>query len=148
MNILAILQNQWFHNPERVRETLKRHPQSRRRVIAYALFAGCKTGRVLKSVFGEELCHEIVWEEASPEIGSKASACFPANSAHLRVVLERVKPDLVLAFGKIAAHGLAPLVPAEKLLIGPHPTARGMQTIGRLREIAAQLRERLKHAEA
>jgi hypothetical protein len=121
MRLLAVLQNQWFHDPEKVRAILARTPQARRRLIHYSLFAGCRTGRVLKDVFGEERCRTIVWEEASPEIGGKASSCFPADQAHLRAVLDDVKPDLVLAFGRIAGNALAELVPGAKLILGPHP---------------------------
>ena len=60
MKLLAVLQNQWFHDPDKVRAMIARTPACRRRVITYSLFAGCRTGRVLKAVFGER-CREIVW---------------------------------------------------------------------------------------
>jgi hypothetical protein len=139
MRLLAVLQNQWFHDPEKVRAILARTPQARRRLIHYSLFAGCRTGRVLKDVFGEERCRTIVWEEASPEIGGKASSCFPADQAHLRAVLDDVKPDLVLAFGRIAGNALAELVPGAKLILGPHPTARQPDTMTKLRVMAGRI---------
>lgn len=133
--ILAILQNQWFRDPERMRATLERFPEGRRRMIHYALFAGCRTGAILKSIFGELLCREIVWEEASPEIGGKASSCFPANHAHLKAVLEDVKPDIVLSFGRVATDAMRTLVPHDKLLVAPHPTARGGDVMAQLSAI-------------
>ena len=138
MKLLAVLQNQWFHDPARVREILARRPELRRQFCHRALFAGCKTGQVLKSVFGP-LCREIVWENASPQIGDFAASKFPADHLHLRAVLDEVKPDIVLAFGRIAGNALTALVPAEKLIIGPHPTARGADVLPRLREIRARL---------
>lgn len=138
MKVLAILQNQYFNDPDRVRATLARHPEARRRMIHFALFAGCKTGRVLKAVFGAR-CNEIVWEEASPEIGGQASSVFPADRAHLQAVLADVNPDIVLGFGRIACDGLEGLVTPNKLIIGPHPTARHADAIAQLKKMAIRL---------
>jgi hypothetical protein len=132
--ILAVLQNQWFRDPARMRATIDRFPDSRRRIIHYALFAGCRTGKILKSVFGD-LCDEIVWEEASPEIGGHASSYFPADHAHLQSVLDDVKPDVVLGFGRIATDALKVLVPQNKLITGPHPTARGDNVVWKIKDM-------------
>jgi hypothetical protein len=49
--IVAFLQNQWFKDPDRVRQMLTRaesddiREKLRDRMIHYALFAGCLTGR-------------------------------------------------------------------------------------------------------
>lgn len=141
MKVLAILQNQWFKDPDRVRATLERHPEARRRMIAFALFAGCKTGRVLKSIFGNR-CDSIVWEEASPEIGGHAASVFPADVAHLRRILDEVNPDIVLAFGVIAGRAMAALVDADRLIVGPHPTARDADVCARLKIMAEILETR------
>lgn len=138
MKVLAILQNQWFHNPDNVRAILKRHPEYRPRIIHYALFAGCRTGRILKAAL-RDWCDRIIWEEASPKIGGHASACFPADVVHLRALLETHKPGVVIALGKIAADALRPLVVAEQLLIGPHPAARGIDPIPDLLSIRRKL---------
>lgn len=45
MKILAVLQNQWFHDPEKVKAIIERTPKARRKIITYSLFAGCRTGR-------------------------------------------------------------------------------------------------------
>ena len=145
MKVLAILQNQWFNDPDHVRHLFDRYPRARRRMIAYALFAGCKTGRILKLAFGEEWCRKIVWEEASPEIGGKASSVFPADPAHLRAVIDEVKPTIILAFGRIASDGIAAimpmpdLVPAATIINVIHPTARGVDTLPLLRDARAIL---------
>ena len=145
MKVLAVLQNQWFHDPEKVKRIIERTPQARRKIITYSLFAGCRTGRVLREVFGKDRCREIVWEEASREIGGHASSAFPADPAHLRAVLAEVKPSIVLGFGKIACDGLAPLVDGYDLVVGPHPTARGADTLPRLRIMASCLDNMLKN---
>lgn len=140
MKVLAFLQNQWFHDPDHVREILKRTPQARRRIIHYALFSGCRTGRVLKAGLGEEWCRKIVWEEASPEIGGEASSVFPADPAHILKAIEEVKPTVILALGKIASDAMFSLTPNGMTLItGPHPTARGVHTLPALRVIRTNL---------
>jgi len=79
--ILAVLQNQWFPDQDRVRAILLKTPESRRRILRYALFAGCRTGKVLKSVFGDR-CDDIIWENASPQIGGRAASSFQADTQH------------------------------------------------------------------
>lgn len=151
MRVLAILQNQWFNDPDGVRKMLARHNDDpvmkekvRRRLITYALFAGCRTGRILKKVFGK-WTDEIIWEESSREIGSKASSCFPPDREHLAAVIAKEKPNVVIAFGKNALTGIENLFPAERLLIAPHPTARGADILPRLR--AARMELDAKRAE-
>lgn len=142
--VLAVLQNQWFRDPEKVKAIIARTPAARRKIITYSLFAGCRTGRVLRDVFGVERCRSIVWEEASPEIGGHASSVFPADTAHLRAVLDCVRPSIVLAFGKIACDALSRMVDGHDLVVGPHPVARGADTLPRLRIMASCLENMLK----
>lgn len=135
IKILAVMQNQWFKDPDRIRAILDhglKRGLKRHDFIMRTLFMGCKSGRVLKSVFGETLCRRIIWEEASPNIGGHASSAFPADPSHLNAVLEEINPDIVLAFGRIASDALTLLVPKHMLIIGPHPTARGSDTLSRL----------------
>lgn len=148
MKVLAVLQNQWFRDPEKVKAIIARNPRARRKLNAYYLFFGCRTGQVLKQIFGAERCRAIVWENASPEIGGKSSACFPADLAHLRAVLTEEKPDIVLGFGKIACDALAGLVDGYNLVVGPHPTARGADTLPRLRIMADCLENMIRHRTA
>lgn len=144
MTILAFMQNQWFKNPERVRRLFARHPQ-RERIIEALLFAGCKSGRVLKKVFGEALCGTIVWEEASPEIGDRASSVFRADRAHIEAALAKHKPNIVLTFGAVAAGGLALTgYPVERAICGPHPAARQPDVLERLRVMRERLEERMR----
>jgi len=145
--ILAVMQNQWFKNPDRMRTILDhglKRGLKRHDFIMRTLFMGCKTGRVLKSVFGETLCRSIIWEEASPNIGGHASSAFPADVNNLQTILEEINPDLVLAFGRIASDTLIPLVPESMLLIGPHPAARGNDTVARLEAMLVHLNSMVK----
>lgn len=141
MKVLAILQNMYVNDPERVKALIARTPEVRRRMITYALFAGCRTGRVLKNVFGEDCPRRFVWDESTREIAGDTRTVYPPDPEHLRAVLVEVDPDVVLAFGKIASSALAPLVPGEKLIIGPHPTARQPDTLQRLRWMADSLKD-------
>lgn len=133
MKIVAFLQNQWFNNPERVRQIFLRQPEAREFYIAAFLFMGCLTGRRLQKVFGEQLCEQIIWEEQSPQIGGKASSKFPADACHIRRVIAKHKPDIILAFGQSAKDALLEIrregschesIATWKLIIGPHPAAR------------------------
>ena len=147
--ILAVMQNQWFKDPVRMRAILDRglaRGGKRHDFVARTLFMGCRTGLVLQQIFGIDLCRKIIWEEASPEMGGHASSAFPADDVHLQKVLVDINPDVVLAFGKIASDGLTPLVPHEMLLIGPHPVARGATTISRLVSMKSRLLEVINNA--
>lgn len=146
MKILAVLQNQWFHDPERVKRLLAQHDNDpkfrhklRRRLITYSLFAGCKTGQILKKCLGSKLCEKITWEEASPEHGGRASSCFPADRAHLTALIQEEQPDIIIAFGKIARDGLADLFPSDRLLTAPHPTARHAGVLDQIRALRPRL---------
>ncbi|HLL52629.1 MAG TPA: hypothetical protein VK447_03725 [Myxococcaceae bacterium] len=141
--VLALMQNQWFRNPERVRDLME--GPHRRAYIHIYLFAGCLTGRRIEAAFGD-LCDRrggdgglITFEEASPQIGGHASSRFPADMAHLRRVVADVRPKLVLAFGRIAGDAL-PLVWTGPSIIGPHPAARGGDVVPRLRAMAHKTR--------
>lgn len=143
--ILGVLQNQWFKDPARVRESIDRHPagpareQFRRAFIKRALFYGCRTGINLRKCFGE-WCDRMVWEEASREIGGHAGAAFVADPIHLRAVLDELQPVAVVAFGNIAWCALQPLVIAPATLIrAPHPTARQGDTLRNLYTARHQL---------
>lgn len=137
MKILGFLQNQWMRNPQRAREIMKRTPEARPRLLKYALFQ-CHTGHRLREVFGEEMEHWD-WDNASPEIGEFSSARFPADHVHIRTVLERYEPDIVLAFGRVAERALRQIDGNFELLCGPHPAARGDDVMERLRTMKKML---------
>lgn len=147
MTIVAFLQNQWFDRPEVVRKVYDEHPERRERLNSAYLFMGCKTGRMLKSAFGKDLCDQIVWENVSPEIGGEASSKFPPDPEHVARVLEKHQPGIVLLFGKVA-ESASHMIPAGKiLLIGPHPAARSPATLANLRVMRMELEKVMAYAE-
>lgn len=153
MKIVAFLQNQWFKDPERIKRIIqdtiekeshwKNAGEIREYYISAFLFMGCLTGQRLMRAFGDDTCHEIVWEECSREIGGKSSAAFPADIAHMQEVVERHAPQVLLVFGKIAKDAVKfLLLPSESTVItGPHPAARGPSVVGELAEMARRLQE-------
>jgi hypothetical protein len=140
MRIVAFMQNLWVRDPERVLYLIARHGENyRRRLIAYALFAGCASGRRLKATFGDELCRRITWEEASREITGNPEACPPADPVHIANALKHYKPDIVICFGHIAGDAVEPLW-RGKLIGAPHPAARQHDTMLKLGLAADALR--------
>lgn len=139
-DILCIMQNQWLKNPERHRRSIDRFGEEyRRRALRYALFAGCKTGRVLQTVFGD-LIERMEFEEASREIASKASGSFPADLDHIRRAIDHYNPSFILTFGKTASEAIRLIDPDEPTLHLPHPCARAEDTGSRLRAGATFIR--------
>lgn len=114
----------------------------RRRLITRALFAGCKSGRTLRSTIGQNLCDQIIWDESSPEIGSHSAASFPADLGHMVTVIERETPGLILGFGRTACEALE-IIGREMVIppwiAGPHPAARHREVMDELREMRAQI---------
>lgn len=144
--ILAILQNQWFRDPERAKRALDSFVATggdRRAWIKTLLFWGCLTGRRLKAAFGDRI-DDITFDEASPLMSGKASACPPADPDHIARTLMDVKPDIVLVFGAVANRGyhvareLVDELDAA-VIIGPHPAARHRGVCDDLNAMAAQL---------
>jgi hypothetical protein len=133
MTILAFLQNQWVRDPEKTRRAIAAAEDPvryRRRWNKYALFAGCRTGQNLRKAFGD-LCDEIIWEEASLEIGGRANSVFPADLEHMGQCIAELRPEIVLGFGRVAVdaldaltHPFSPYPPPFALVTAPHPTAR------------------------
>lgn len=132
MKVLAFLQNQWFKEPDRIREIYARHPDKRNHFIAQFLFMGCLSGRRLKTALGQELCDRIIWEEASPEIGGKSGARFQADHDHIKRAIIKHDPDVILVFGEVARPTVETIAAELKreygflipILVGPHPAAR------------------------
>jgi hypothetical protein len=121
--IVAFLQNQWFKEPDKIRAMYARNPEKREALNKRFLFYKSLTGKRLKLAFGEELCNSIIWEECSREIGGKSSASFPADLDHMRAVIEKHQPSLMLAFGGIAREAV-PKVWTGQWVGYSHPAAR------------------------
>jgi hypothetical protein len=139
MKIVAFLQNMWVRDPERLKRAIKRDGEELRiRMMEYSLFAGCVTGRRLKAAFGE-LIEDIVWEETTREIADNPKTIFPAQPEHIKAVLEKYQPDVVLTFGKIAADSVKPLW-SGRIICSPHPAARQGDVPDRLAAAASELK--------
>lgn len=113
-------------------------------MISRMVFAGCKSGRVLKSVFGD-WCEKMVWEEASPEIGGHASAKYDADLNHMRTVIVDVNPLVIIGFGVIACRGLEEL--NQDYIRAPHPAARIPSTMDDLRAAKERMATLLERRE-
>lgn len=143
MVVVAFLQNQWFKEPEKMESLQVR--MGRERFVRTFLFWSCLTGKRLRKAFTEEICDEIIWEEASDKIGGKASSAYPADPVHIQAVLDKHKPDVVLTFGSIAGPALQKIKDGGAtwhLISGPHPVARGAGICERLTVMAESLARR------
>lgn len=143
MKILCILQNQWFKDPERVKKMLEGRDETfRRAFIKRALFHSCRTGKVLQQVFGDAWIDQMTFEEASREIGDHSASKFKHDPGHILKVVREVAPDLILAFGKVAEDAVSAVMwgcKSPTRIYGPHPTARGDDTIFRLQAMRKRL---------
>ncbi len=157
MKTVAFLQNQWFKNPERIARMYEGNTLDQRcRRDQMFLFYRCLTGRRLRHAFGEEVClgRDIVWANASPKIGGKSSAKFPADPEHMLSILEYFNPKIVITFGAIAQDGwkevcrqsVFELYEPLNHLHGPHPAARHSAVISELRSIADQWKKLVQAA--
>lgn len=143
MKILGILQNQWFHNPERMKHILAtQFKGNREKFTRTFLFFGCLTGRRLQNCLGEELCSEIIWEECSPEMGGFAASKFKPDLVHISLTINNLRPNIIIAFGSIAqsAFGCGGITLNQEVctthyLQAPHPAARQPDVIAKLCEL-------------
>lgn len=149
-NVVAFLQNAWFKNPERIRAIFDLHKDDlgrQAKLHATYLFYGCLTGRRIYKAFGEgdEIRHDIIWENANPGFVDQSSGKLPADPAHIRKIIDHFKPSIILTFGTIATNGVVPICmveyPSVKLISGPHPAARHKTVVQELAEMAKQLQE-------
>lgn len=133
MKILAILQNQWFKEPEKIRKLYARRPDDRNWLIKQFLFMGCRSGARILKAFGDDWIAVMTFEEASPMIHGSPNTPVKPDGAHVRAALEIHTPDIVLLFGKVAqeAYRLAHHTPGGgvrtdhiRVISGPHPAAR------------------------
>ena len=133
MKVIAFLQNQWWKDPDRVRQIIEmsREPEKcRQRMLVYGLMQ-CKTGMVLmrkiKRVIGGDIFNEIHWENSSRDFGSKSNCKFPPDIEHMQKVINEQDPDVILCFGAIAKEGLdqCTLLSDTDVLYAVHPASRG-----------------------
>jgi hypothetical protein len=147
--IVAFLQNAWWpaHKVKYIDYAYGKHgttPDGRAKLNAMYLFMGCLTGSRLKTAFGDDLCNEIIWENASKQIATLSSGSFPPDVEHIRSVIDHFKPSAILCFGK---HAFSGVVQAERLTMppfkssdcyyGPHPASRKPDVPQELAKMAA-----------
>lgn len=153
--VLALMQNQWFKDPERIRKLYERSPSPRHLLIQRFLFAGCLSGKRLQTAFGTDLCRRIIWEEASPEIGGHSSSRFKPDAEHIANALRKHRPNVVVLFGAVARQGFAQAdlnlrfagekdICPRRIVKTCHPAARGTETFRELDRAANELRKILK----
>lgn len=125
IKILAFLQNCWFPRDTRL-DYIHRYLSDdvfRRRVLSRGW-----TGHRLINAFGEKMYSEIIWENASIEVGDHSSHCGEPDLEHVRCMIEKHNPDLILTFGRVA-FGSVNLVNNGKIPVmsTKHPSARGFK---------------------
>lgn len=103
------------------------------------------TGKLIKKYFGAELCNYIWWENASPRWGWESHHTFPPDHNHIKELLTRLQPTIVLTFGKMASNALKQISVEPEyndrfiLLPGPHPAARRSEKYIELQTMHNQL---------
>ena len=147
MSVLVLMQNLWVKEPDRLRATLARHPEARRRIIKSLLFMGCKTGRILLADWGEYVCQHCEWEESTAKIADNPKTIFQPDVGHIAAVLNAVHPEIVVLLGRQAtndfaeAHGKCTDNFPVNVLPAQHPCAHSPFVRTRLQEIGVVLRK-------
>jgi hypothetical protein len=114
--------------------------ERRNAIIGRGLFAGCKTGKVLRQCGLVEMPW-IAWDNASPAIGTRSHHKFLPDPEHMAGVINQYRPLLVIALGNEAQRGLEQLsLDGCVVLCGPHPAAR-MNVIPELTVIGRKVEE-------
>lgn len=90
---------------------------------------------------GLRLCQQIIWEEASPKIGGRASSNFEPDPKHVQRIIDEVRPDVIVAFGANALAAVYGTMSKAKVYSVPHPAYRRYDIV-RLR--LAALRRKLE----
>lgn len=147
--VVAFLHCQWF-KPKSI-ESIKRMyarngdtPEKRARLNSILLFYKSVSGRRLKAVFGEDLCHHITWEEITKEVGDHPSFSPPADVKHVKAVLKFFKPEVVITFGRPAETAIKALHLDVPVIHAPHPAARSYTTLNDLHVANLRLRKLIK----
>lgn len=116
MKILCLLQNTWAKDPDRVHALLAKNPDRRHEIVARLLFAsGCLTGQRILTVFGELLKqHEWTFENASTVVTGDSGGRPPYNVEHVRGVIGRFRPDVVLVLGTSAKEAVKDIAKSRR----------------------------------
>lgn len=145
--VLAFLQNP-YHSPgilQRYVDMYREDMFFRRKCLART-----KTGQWLTRTIGPDLYWKIWWDNASPKHGFVHTHEERYDADHMLKVLQLVKPNIIIAFGRQARNGVNRIdfthepygLVKPVVMHAPHPMARGNQ-IPALEELARRLREEL-----
>ena len=152
MKILCILQNTWTRDPERTHALLLKHQDRRHEVVARLLFAsGCLTGKRFKTVFGDLMQqHTFIFDNASTTITGDSGGRPPYNVEHVRGLIGRHRPDVILALGssakaafkdmRAARRAQAPLPPVVECI---HPAVQKPGWLGQMMSAREQLEKEI-----
>ncbi len=137
MKIVAFLQNMWVRSDRTKAQVERWDPVSdqRERMIAYALFAGCLTGRRLKQALGTDLCQQIIWQEASPQVTTDPKLYCPPDDQHIKNVLQKHQPTHVVCFTETGYSAIWRMCELRRNIIcirSCHPAARGPLTMAKV----------------
>ena len=97
------------------------------------------TGTRLREVLPDDCDVRIT--NANPKLADSVSDCLPPDIAHLKRTATRVKPDVVLACGKMACQGISQLETQIRVVEMPHPAYRALS-----KETTKQIRAKLDAA--
>lgn len=141
-DVVAFLQNPWFKpgTGDRIINLYMKCATYRRAVLSLS-----QTGRALRAAFGD-MYDVIWWDNACPRPGFERSASLPPDLDHVRAVIERIRPRLVLCFGRSAEIAVRHVYQGQ-VMTCCHPMARGNRKqeleefAGRVNEINDRLRD-------
>jgi len=122
--ILAFMQNPWFEpgtRPEII-DRYKTDQEFHRRLLARTM-----SGQRLLTAFGPTMFMEIWWDNVAPKAAVEAAGVTDIDMQHVDKLICDYKPDIILAFGKLAEKALDNSFYAELIpyFCCHHPNARG-----------------------
>lgn len=124
MKIVAFLQNPYFAEgiSRADIEKYRDDPVHRARALALSM-----SGRRLRKAWGDVFFFDkIHWDNANPEHGKISSDMLRADLDHMRSVIQREKPDLVICYARTAEEGMRELGLDVEYVYCRHPNSRGV----------------------
>jgi hypothetical protein len=123
VTIMAFMQNPWFpYGTEKgIIDRYRTNQEFHRRLLSESM-----SGQRLLMAFGREWFERIWWDNVAPEAADEPRKKTPVDMKHVEAMIQIVKPDLILTFGKMAQEALDTSAGAisKKLMYCHHPNAR------------------------
>lgn len=149
ITIVAFTQNQYFRDPVRVKEIYEKNPALWESLNRKFMFGGCLSGRRLQETFGWDMCNQIIWDTITTQIGDRSNSVFPVDPQHIRNVMAKHNPSIILSFGVLAREAIQAWcdeqynkeepTPIPVIISGPHPASRYGDVRFRLWEMNEEL---------